>query len=295
MKWLKAVGGLLIIGGFVYGVWYAKTNKVEVPFVGMINLPVPVKDGQEIQLVLLTPLDSGGSEVGKEVQLVVAKNVVVNGKVVIPVGSIATAKVSRSRAGTLLGAVTNQPARLEIDLEEVTVADGKKAKIRAHAPGEPFEITQEVVKPEEGPNAIELVSDPEARNLLVSMSRQMVLGEKQSQDQVAKANESLGELAKKYNLENTTTFLSGKAGKTAKKQNITELFENIQKGDLQGLAGPESVLAIRAAGEIVELGASVDRSLRGIFKGNNIHAPTGTAITAYLAESVKVKVPGENK
>lgn len=287
MKWLKAVVGLAVLGGFAYGVWYIREKRIEVPFVGKVEKPVELKDGVEVPLVLLTPLESGGSEEGKEVKLVAAENVKVDGKIVIAQGAIATAKVTKSRSGTLVGALTNMPARLEIELNDVKTVDGKTVKIRPHAIGEPFEFTQANTKPEEKGTAVDLVGDEGARSLISALARQIATGQEMSSEDKLKADSQLKGLAKRYGLENTEAFFRGSPA--AKKSDVPSLLESVQKGDLRGLTGVDALLAIRAAGEIVDIGSSLDRSLRGMFKGSNINARVGTPVTAYVAEDAQVQ------
>ena len=282
MKWLKAVVGLIALGGFAYGVWYVREMRIEVPFIGELERPIELKEGVEVPLILLTPLDSGGSEEGKSIQMVVSENVKAGGKIVIRQGAIATGKVVRSRAGTLLGALTNIPARLEIELQEVKAVDGKTIKLRSLAVGEPFAFDQANTKPEEKPNAKDAVSDPNARELVAGMAKQIATGQQMSDQDKSKADAQLKDLAGRYGLENTTAFLKG--SKPEQKKDVAGLLESVQKGDLTGLSGMNLLLAVKAAGEIVDLGSGIDKSLRSIFKGNNIHAPVGTPVKAYVAE-----------
>lgn len=287
MKWLKAVLGLGVLGAFAYGVWYAREKRVEIPFVGEIERPVELREGVDVPLVLLTPLDSGDSAVGKEVQMVVSENVKAGGKIVIKQGSIATGKVVRSRAGTLLGSITNIPARLEIELNEVKAVDGKPIKLRSHAVGEPYAFNQANTKLDEKPNVVDAVTDPATRDLVTGMAKQIATGQKLTPEDRAKADSQLKDLAASYGLENTTAFLKG--SKTNKKEDVAGMLESVQKGDLSGLSGVDLLLAAKAAGEILELGSGLDKSLRGMFKGNNIHARVGTPMRAYVAEKESVK------
>lgn len=287
MKWLKAVAGLVVLGGFAYGVWYIREKRIEVPFIGEVEKPVELRDGLEVPLVLLTPLESGGSEEGKEVKLVAAENVKVGGKVVIAQGAIATGKVTKSRSGTLVGAITNMPARLEVELDQIKAVDGKPIKLRTHAIGEPFEFTQANTKPEEKSSTVDLVRDEKARDFVASLARQIATGKELNPDDKQKADEQLKDLAGRYGFENTEKFLRGSKG--AKKSDIPGLLESVQKGDLQGLTGVDALLAIKAAGEILDVGSSIDRSLRNMFKGSNITARVGTAVPAYVAEDIAIK------
>ena len=242
MKWLKAVVGLIALGGFAYGVWYVREKRIEVPFIGELERPIELKEGVEVPLILLTPLDSGGSEEGKSIQMVVSENVKAGGKIVIRQGAIATGKVVRSRAGTLLGALTNIPARLEIELQEVKAVDGKTIKLRSHAIGEPIAFNQANTKPEEKPSAIDAVSDPNTRDLVAGMAKQIATGQQMSDQDKSKADAQLKDLAGRYGLENTTAFLEG--SKPEQKKDVAGLLESVQKGDLTGLSGMNLLLSL---------------------------------------------------
>lgn len=287
MKWLKAVLGLGVLGAFAYGVWYAREKRVEIPFVGEIERPIELREGMDVPLVLLTPLDSGDSAVGKEVQMVVSENVKSGGKILIRQGAVATGKVVRSRSGTLLGSITNIPARLEIELNEVKAVDGKMIKLRSQAVSEPYAFTQANTRPDEKPTVVDAVTDPATRSLVTSMAKQIATGEKMTAEDRTKADTQLKDFAASYGLENTTAFL--KSSKTNRKEDVAGMLESVQKGDLSGLSGVDLLLAAKAAGEILELGSGLDKSLRGMFKGNNIHARVGTQMKAYVAEKENVR------
>jgi len=290
MKWLKALLGLAVIGTVLYLGIYLSRNKVDVPFIPELAKPIPVKDGMEVPLVLLTPLDSGGTEEGKSVTFVVAEDVKgSNGGVVIKQGSLATGKVVQSRAGSILGAITNQPARLEVELNDVTTVNGKSLKIRGSEPGKPFSFDQANTKPEEKPNAVDAITDPKARDFVASMARQIVTGHEMAGDDKKEADDDLKDLASRYGLESTSAFLNQPSKSQEKKNDVAGLLEAVQKGDTKGLTGVDLLLAAKAAGEIVQLGSGIDKSLRGIFKGNNIHAKVGTPVTAYIAETKSVR------
>lgn len=290
MKWVKALLGLVVIGGFVYGVYAVKNKKVEVPFLPVAEASVVVNDGLEVPLVLVTPLDSGGSPEGKEVRLVVAEDVKgPNGKIVIEQGAMATGKVVKSRAGTLVSVFTNEPARLEVELSDVVTADGSKVRLRGPAPDKPYSFDQSNTKIEESANVVDAVTDPKARELVASLARQIATGQQMSAEDKAQADSQLKDLAERYGFKDTTSFLQGQNGaKVEKKNDLAGVLESVQKGDIKGLAGTDVLLAAKAAGEIVNLGAGFDKSLRGIFKGSNIHARVGLPVKAFVAEEKSV-------
>ena len=289
MKWIKALVGLAVIGGFLFFAMQIKEKKIDVPFISPPEAPVELKSGTEVPLVLLTPLDSGGSEVGKIVKFVVAQDVKsASGKVVIEQGAMATGTVKDSRTGTLMGSLTNKPARLSVELIDVVAANGKRLKIRDEALDRPFEFTQDNTNVDNNATVVNAISDPEARNLVANLARQIATGQEMSASDKSKADIQLQQLSEKYGLKDTQAFLKSDQKGQAKNGDVVGLLESVQKGDIKGLTGVDVLLAVRAAGELVDLGSGIDKTLRGIFKGSNIHARVGTPVTAILAENSKI-------
>lgn len=291
MKWFKALLGLAVIGAFVYGVLLIKGKPGEVPVLPILVAPVTVEKGTQIPLVLVTPLESGGSAEGKEVKLVVAEDVKgPNGKTVIEQGALATGKVVKSRSGSLAGTLTNKPARLEIELVDVVSADGHKVKIQGPEGEKAYAFDQANTKIDESPNLVDAVTDPKARDTVVAIARQLASGEEASPEEKKKADDQLKNLAEKYGLKDTQSFIEGsKDGKSTQKTDLSSVIQSVQKGDIKGLSGVDVLLAARAAGEIINLGSGIDKSLRGIFKGSNIRARVGLPVKAYVAEESKIR------
>ena len=289
MKWLKALLGMAVIGGFLYVVlvWTKKADGPE-GLVGALSAnSIVAAAGTEILLILLTPLESGGSEVGKVAKFVVSEDVEKDGVVVIPQGSIATAKVVKSRSGTLAGTLTNTPARLEAEFDSVKFEDGRTAKIKADKDGAVLKFDASNTRMDDPVNVVDMAADPKARDLVVQSALNMAQGKKLTEGESKRVDDQWRDLAGKYGLKETQAYMDSQ--KSGSGEDLSGVIGAIQKGDLNGLSGLDIVLGAKAAGEILELGSGIDKTLRGIFKGSNIRARTGLKIKAYLAESVKAR------
>lgn len=289
MRWLKALLGLAVVGGFLYFV-LAVAKKGD--GAGALSPPtrtVEAAVGTEVPLILLTPLDSGGSAVGQKAQFVVSEDVVKDGVVVIPQGSLATAKVVKSRSGTLAGTLTNTPARLEAELDSVGTVDGRAAKLKAGPDSNVLTFDAANTRMEEKANVIDAVTDPQARDTVVQTALNLAQGKKFSDEEALKSDAQWRALAEKYGMKETQAFMDAQREEKGGHKDLSSVVSAIQKGDLGGLSGLDIVLGAKAAGEIIDLGSGIDKSLRGIFKGSNIHARTGLRVKAYLAEPVKAR------
>ncbi len=290
MKWLKALAGLVVVAGFLYGVWALKGKLASAePSTGK-SVTATLAAGTPVNMILLTPLDSGGVKEGKEVKFVVNEDVrSPEGAVVIKQGALATGKVSQSRAGSIGGALANQPARLAVIFDKVESLAGQVA-LACQKAGEDYDFTQANTRLEGNSNAVDAVTDPEARDYVVSLARQIALGEQAPPEEKAKAEKQLKELSQRYGLKSTQELLNGPQDASHPPKDVSSLLQSVQKGDLKGLTGVDVLLVARAASEIVDLGSGLDKSLRGMLKGSNIHAKIGTPVTAYLAKTVTAKV-----
>jgi hypothetical protein len=221
------------------------------------------------------------------VKCVVAKNVTApDGRVMIAEGTVVEGKVVRSRGGTLGGSLTNQPARLEVELGQVTTVDGKSVALHGKAEEGRHSFTQANTKG--GGNVVDLAQDPEAQAFLRSAVERMAKGEKLAPEEQKKADAELARLADRYNLDSTKRLLKGDKAE-ARPSGAQGVLEALQKGDVTGLAGHEVVLGVKALEEIADLGAGLDKSLRGAIKGSNIKAQVGTRLTATTATAVTVR------
>ncbi|MGE0002555.1 MAG: hypothetical protein AB7T05_10845, partial [Fimbriimonadaceae bacterium] len=135
MKWVKAVIGLLVVGGFILGAAKWRTGELEVPLLPRPLQPVVVKADTPVKLLLVTPVASGGSKEGDTVRFVVAEDVLGGEGIVIGQGTVVEAKVSQSRSGSVAGTLTNRPARLVVDLGKLPATDGTQIALKGNKEG----------------------------------------------------------------------------------------------------------------------------------------------------------------
>ncbi|MCW5936131.1 MAG: hypothetical protein KIT11_02345 [Fimbriimonadaceae bacterium] len=290
MKWVRAILGLGVIGGVVYGAYAWKENRLPVELPAMLK-PAPVvhaalEEGADVPLLLLTPLTSGGSKVGDEVKLVVRDNVKSkDGHTVIAQGTLVEGKVARSRGGTVASALGNQPARLVVELGSVQTVDGQKLALSS-GQGEgqaEYEFTASNTRLDQDTADIQaLVNDPEARDYLLAL----VKGET---PQGKEPDQKLKKIAEKHGLGRTEKLIQ-KQGRNEGSGTWADAIKGLQSGNVGSLAGVDLVLAAQAAGEIGDLVGSVDKTLRGTFKGSNIKASVGTTVHAKVADDATVTI-----
>lgn len=290
MKALKAFAVLLVIGLLGYAaliVWKGAPTPVSIPGVATAARKVQLPAGTEVELVLLTPLESGGSEVGKSVDLIVAKDVTTErGEVIIAKGSLASAKVTKSRSGSTLGTLTNTPARLEITLGSVKATDGTMIPLAARLDEKVardrravYEFTFANTSADFVESGVaDLWSDPSAQATLKEIAEGVGRGRMPEGD-------AWNRIAEKLGLEDTQAAVeaSGQA-------NLQQAVDALRKGDISGLRGLDLLVAARALNEIENLASGVDRQLRGMIKGRNIKAHIGTPVKALTAEQKTVTV-----
>lgn len=283
MKWWKAFAGIAVLSGFGYVVW-AQANTGHMPWEKAIAgsskpAPVSLPKGTPVELILLEGIDAGGTKEGETVDMAVLKDVVIQGKTVIPLGTKAVAEVSKSRGASLLGAVTNRPARLEITLKYIILQGGRKIPI-ALENGEPSYIfTQENTAERLNAAKVDnLWNDPGARDALVGIAKSAVDGKGLGDGQAEFKNlaDRLGMEKSKQLAENPTSGLT-----------LDQVLGAMADNDTGSMQGAQAVLLAQAVGEVSDLVSSVDHKVRGIFKGRTIRANMGTPVMVWTAETEK--------
>jgi len=84
-----------------------------------------VPDGTEVDLKLAETISSARAMEGQRIRFTVAKDVVINGYVVIPVGALAIGTVTKASPKKWAG----RSGKLEMSLQDVTAIDGSKIDI----------------------------------------------------------------------------------------------------------------------------------------------------------------------
>lgn len=287
--------GLLGYGGYLYLNPSARPSALDglsnaLPAARKVELPV----GTKLDLVLLTALESGGSKVGEPVDLVVSTDVLTEkGEVIVSKGSIARGEVTKSRSGSTVGTLTNNPARLEITLKDVQAADGQWVPI-GYTVAETVKADRRLVYEFSFANTSaefvesgvkDLWSDPEAQQTLKDVATGITRGE-------LPQGEAWDRIAGKLGLDDTKDAIDG-----TQKADLKKAVDGLRNGDISGLSGVDLLLAAKAIGEIENLANGVDRQIRGMLKGRNIEAHIGTPVKAVVAEkrTVSVRPPSADK
>ncbi|QYK54105.1 MAG: hypothetical protein KF824_04215 [Fimbriimonadaceae bacterium] len=290
MKYWKAILGLIAVGGFGYLAFSMRNNDGKLPWeaaekvVQTQKITLPAES--QVECLLLEGLDAGGSKVGQEVTLGVLKDVKAGGKTVIPMGTKVIAEISRSRGASLLNAISNTPARLEMTLKHVVLSDGREIPVRANEGKEIYIFTQENTADRIDSAKIDnLWNDPEARGSLLKIAEGAITGKGLEEQQ-----KQIKNLADRLGLEHTSE-LASEPGKSVQGLDFISALDMMRKGDTGSLDGVQAVLAAQAVGELADLTSSIDHKVRGIFKGRTIRATIGTPVLLYTAKAESFEFP----
>jgi hypothetical protein len=289
-KYLAALAGLVVLGGFGYVVMSMRSNQGKLPWEGAVakvveSQALTLPKGTAVELILLEGIDAGGTKEGETVDMGVLKDVKVNGRVVIPMGAKAVGEVAKSRGASLLGAMANKPARLSMTIKHIVLANGQEIKIAGQDGKEIYEFTQENTADRIDAAKIDnLWNDNGARNALTEIAKGALTGKSlQSQESEVKL------LADRLGLEKTKA-LSTDPGSAAKDVSLEKVLAAMADNDTGGLDGVQAVVLAQAVGEISDLASSVDHKLRGVFKGRTIRATIGTPVMVWTASDEKFGV-----
>lgn len=280
-KYLAAVAGLVVLGGFGYIAMSMRSNQGKLPWEGAVAKiseagALTLPKGTGIELIMLEGIDAGGTKEGETVDMAVLKDVKINGRVVIPMGAKATGEVSKSRGASLLGAVANRPARLSMTFKHIVLSDGREIKIAGQDASEEYQFTQENTADRIDAAKIDnLWNDNGARSALTEIAKGAMTGKSLESQQ-----KEVALLADRLGLEKTKA-LSTNPGSAAKDVSLEKVLAAMADNDTGGLEGVQAVVLAQAVGEISDLASSVDHKLRGVFKGRTIRATIGTPVMVW--------------
>ncbi|MBX3110606.1 MAG: hypothetical protein KF857_01240 [Fimbriimonadaceae bacterium] len=269
---------LLVFGAVVFATKFAP--KPTAPKAPAGPQAVSLPKGTKVELLLLTALDSGGSAEGTDVELVLARPLKVKGEVLVPAGTKATGKVTRSRGASVFSAFSNQPARLAIEVTGLKAPDGTAVKLSASDDGT-YELTQaNTAGRRDAAKVDRLWQTPEGQQVLKDLVAQSTGTAPSGPVDLKRLSDVLG----LHDTREVADRLEAKGDKPQAQDTVAGLLH----GDLSKLTGVDLVLATKALGEIQSVVGSVDDKLRGVFKGSNIHATAGTPVPARVKESVRL-------
>lgn len=241
-----------------------------------------VPSGTEVRLALLTTITSGGSRVGERVPLAVLKDVKdSHGRTVIPAGSIAWARVTRSRGATTFTALANQPARLEIQLETTTAIDGTEVPLCTNAQDldQSLSLTRSDSSRESAESGLrDLLADQKVEQALIEFAEMLESGERPRllDDSIRSALEQAANGAQVPDEQSV--------------ERLSELLKQVRSGSVSNLAPSEVLLAIATAQQVIRLVEHAGDRVAGMLKGANIKIWAGTPLTAYVAKETPVTI-----
>lgn len=236
--------------------------------------------------MLLKELNSGGSVVGEEVPFLVANDVVVQGKVVIAEGTVATGVVKQARReGALSAILYDKPARLAVQLEQTWDVDGRMVPLSSRLNGKDqklYAFNRENTK-------IPLPEDRETANALKVPEKRKVL---EMLVDTLKGSRSIADVK-----DNAERRMIMEVARALKLHNTVELLLDNRILDLVTLGAKLSNPGIatfyaaraafgaaqttfRAAKEVAHIATHFPGFLSRKFGGRNINAALGLEISA---------------
>jgi hypothetical protein len=288
VKALKQLGMFIIAAAVGAGAYYLISQPGGINSVSQQLKPkksVEVPAGTEVKLVLATPLESGGSKPGDEVKFLLIEDLkTAAGDVVAKQGTLVEGTVKESRAGSVMGTLTNRPARLVVSLEPLPALDGTLLNLEGLKPQE-FEFTLSNTDIKNAAANLEaLWRDPEKQEALKKLSQTLKAGK-------LPEGKELDQLADLLGLEDTKAAINGAQQGQA---GLQETFRAIQQGNVAALGNVDLALALGAIGELEGLANGVDRTIRGMVKGRNIEALPGTTLELKTETDAKVTIRPAN-
>ena len=285
---LGVVAGAAIAVGVV--VWLARGSAGQASTVPKRETPlkseVQLQRGTPLELVLLRPLHSGDVEEGERAALVLTNDVLANGQVAIPAGTTVLAEVVRSREGSVMSSLVNQPARLEVQFLPLEI-DGISVLLctSIEDPDAPMELTRATASRSEAGEALKSLWDhPETQKFLKDLTDRMN-GENLGEDfDDPDSMRILNDVSSQLGMKATERF----GAKGTSVGAMLAATDKVARGSFESMDAAEALLAIQAVSELGRLAVGVDRGLRGAIKGRNIKIPIGTRMTVFVAEDVTI-------
>lgn len=288
MKWLKFAGGLAVLAAFGYAAWQVGGGGTNLPFLKPQPKSATLPAGSQVSLMLMRSLASGREQKGDRVPMVVAKDVTgPDGSVLIRAGAPAMAEVTWSRGSSAATQLINQPARLEIELVSVALADGQTVALTTKKGGKStsYALTRQNTDSQDATDAVEaLWKHQETQGALTALQQRLTGENPNSEIKAPDLQKALQDVARQMNMPNT----QGAIQNPKAWDSLTSTIQKAQGGDFTGLTSGELGLALGAIGELGRLAGTVDKSLKGMIKGRNIVAPVGLPLTAYTAAPARV-------
>ncbi len=246
-----------------------------------------VPRGVEIKLILMKELNSGGSVIREEVPFMVSEDVVVDGRVLIREGTIATGVIKQvRREGALSAMLFDKPARLAVELGQTWDYLGRKVPLFARLNGKDRRLYQfnrdntKVPQPDDRA-AHDILKAPSKRHVL-DLLVDTLKGSRTIADIKDRAERNLiMEVAHGLRLTNVAELLMN--------NRILDLVTLGAQLNAPGLATIFAARAavgavqvtFRAAKEVAHIATHFPGFLARKFGGRNISAPLGLELSAF--------------
>lgn len=248
--------------------------------------PIVIPKGTAIPLILAKQLNAGEARPGEFVPLLVADDVLIDGRVAIPKGTLAEGEVTWSRSEGTLSGLMNQPARLEVKLKSLKL-DKVEAPLAVDPedPGQAFAFTRENTgKPAANEAKVdELLQDELNRQLAEKLAE---LFDGQNPDLTTPDSKlALDRIAGQMGLDDTKRMLDSGETNVGK---LASTIQRLQKGDLSGIAKGDLTLSLGAVMELANLVGGLGDKVSRTLKGRTIRAYPGTKVEALAAEEIKL-------
>lgn len=265
---------------------------------------VTLKAGTPVHLMLMAPLESGDCPVGMLFPMVVSEDVLdsASGAVVIAKGTPIMGEITKTRAAGALSGMLNQPARLEITTEPLSVG-GASLKLTAEE-GSKEAVSFAFSRDNTGLPDTRTDADPELADALKNEASRKLLSEFTTAVESGVMQEDLAERMAKDPAMNglfdrlgyaRTQKLMQDSGDAKKGfQRILDTAEGLRYGEVSKLGSLDLQLALAAMEEIGGLARDVQNTVRGIFKGRNIRAHVGNRVLMFTMEDATIKLGASN-
>ncbi|HVT14508.1 MAG TPA: hypothetical protein VHE55_19765 [Fimbriimonadaceae bacterium] len=241
-----------------------------------------VPQGTTVHLMLLKEISSTSSHIGEVVPMVVTEDVVVRGKVMIPEGTMAFAKVSQCRReGALSAPVFDKPARLWLSLEHLRDVDGHEVKLSAR-PNRltDLQLTRDIkvkASAAQTKEFEEALENPTSRPVMQKVRNLF-------SDTAVSLSEGEAEVLIQHNVEMPVVKEAIRTGvfgevvdfiRDIKHAHMVEVFMSLNPATRPALT------AIRAVRELGRLSGGLGDYIEGRFKGRNIRCAVGVELIVY--------------
>lgn len=248
------------------------------------NTPIVIPAGHEISVMLLTPLESGGTPKGEVATFVVASDVMVGDRIAVPQGTQVKAIVTNSRGAGAMSSMLNQPARLAIEFEPINLGS---VSIPLENPDKKGSAVYTFSRENTGiPANSFLASALQDDNKRAALSELADLVENASADGSRIDDRRLREMVDELNLSHVKSMLDASDAAGAKSDELAGVLRALRTGAT--LSTGDIGLALGAIEELGGVAGEVTGTLKGIFKGRNIRAHVGTKVRLLVPSDVHI-------